>query len=195
MDDESLNGGDTKSSALSMEEEEELEEDGVSLTTTSSSAAATPPPPPPPQLQQQPLPSLPSARVRTSSRASEEADQSAHKLLVAGPKMGPTPPPLQTIAVKRRRELEPDELIIIPSASRPSPPATAAAAAAVQPPHPPSLPTQHPLLSADLLHSLQYFALLRQSLPNGKNHQLLFYFYFSIFIFILKFDYQTLDIR
>ncbi|XP_046449683.1 zinc finger protein ush-like isoform X4 [Daphnia pulex] len=166
MDDESLNGGDTKSSALSMEEEEELEEDGVSLTTTSSSAAATPPPPPPPQQQQPPLPS---ARVRTSSRASEEADQSAHKLPAAGPKMGPTPPPLQTIAVKRRRELEPDELIIIPSASRPSPPATAAAAAAaVQPPHPPSLPTQHPLLSADLLHSLQYFALLRQSLPNGS---------------------------
>ena len=29
MDDESLNGGDTKSSALSMEDEEELEEDGV----------------------------------------------------------------------------------------------------------------------------------------------------------------------
>ncbi|EFX83751.1 hypothetical protein DAPPUDRAFT_100387 [Daphnia pulex] len=87
--------------------------------------------------------------------------------------MGPTPPTLQTISVERRWELKPDELIINPSASRPSPVAIAAAAAAVQPPHPPSLPTQHPMLSADLLHSLQYFALLRQSLSNDERHFLL----------------------
>jgi hypothetical protein len=93
--------------------------------------------------------------------------------------MVPTPPSLQTIAVKRCRELEPDELIIIPSKSRPSLPEAAAAASAVQPPHPPSLPTQHPLLSADLLHSLQYFALLRKSSPTPFFF-ILFSFYFEV---------------
>jgi hypothetical protein len=164
MDDESLNGGDSKSSALSMEDEEELEEDGVSLTTTSSSAAATPPP------QQHP----PARGQRPPSRPpSEEAtDPSAHSKLLATGKIPPTP--LQTVAVKRRREHEPD--VSIPGASRPSPPATTAVQQQPPPP-PPALPTQHPLLSADLLHSLQYFALLRQSLPNGK---FLFFFFFLV---------------
>ncbi|KAI9563178.1 hypothetical protein GHT06_010636 [Daphnia sinensis] len=168
MDDDSLNGGDTKSSALSMEEEEELEEDGVSLTTTSSSAAASPPPPQPPTLAHP----LPSHRGRPPSRPpSEEADQLSVKSSVAKPQIAPTPPPPppppqpqtatanMAAAVKRRREMEQDELIIVPSASRPSPPAQLTV---------PGLPTQHPLLSADLLHSLQYFALLRQSIPNGS---------------------------
>ncbi|XP_045032757.1 zinc finger protein ush isoform X5 [Daphnia magna] len=160
MDDDSLNGGDAKSSALSMEEEEELEEDGVSLTTTSSSAAASPPPQPPPAHP------LPSNRGRPPSRPpSEEADQPAIKSTVGKSRIAPTPPPPQQqatanmAAVKRRREIEQDELIIIPGASRPSPPAQLTV---------PGLPTQHPLLSADLLHSLQYFALLRQSIPNGS---------------------------
>ena len=165
MDDESLNGGDTKSSALSMEDEEELEEDGVSLTTTSSSAAATPPP------QQHP----PARGLRPPSRPpSEEAnDPSAHSKLLATGKIPPTP--LQTVAVKRRREHQPD--VSIPGASRPSPPATTAVQQQQPPPPPPALPTQHPLLSADLLHSLQYFALLRQSLPNGKFHFFFFFFF------------------
>lgn len=178
MDDDSLNGGDAKSSALSMEEEEELEEDGVSLTTTSSSAAASPPPQPPPAHP------LPSNRGRPPSRPpSEEADQPAIKSTVGKSRIAPTPPPPQQqatanmAAVKRRREIEQDELIIIPGASRPSPPAQLTV---------PGLPTQHPLLSADLLHSLQYFALLRQSIPNGKLTPFFSSFPFAIVIHLFE---------
>ena len=74
----------------------------------------------------------------------------------------PPPPPPPPLAVKRRRDTDNSEGLTLP----PPPPPP------LPPPQQQQQPTalqvaQHQLLSADLLQSLQYFALLRQSLPNG----------------------------
>ena len=72
-----------------------------------------------------------------------------------------TPPPsnpsekLPKQPVKRRRETDSDADTMASPLPPPPPPPPAVQSAA------------HPLLSADLIQSLQYFALLRQSLPNG----------------------------